>query len=159
MTVKYIVCLHGQPIGGTDLAFARGHPLSRMGWFHPDANGERWIAGDPWKDVVGSWVHGFTLRREDGTSIPTESVGICDTERLLAFAREAELEEEWRGWQPRDEELERMIEEDLALLDAQADGDWEEDILPVAWVPDSEADANWPRYQIHVALFEPDIIP
>jgi hypothetical protein len=39
--VPYIVCSRGIPIGTTDLAFAHLGGAHRMGWFHPNAEGER----------------------------------------------------------------------------------------------------------------------
>ena len=39
--MPYIVCSRGIPIGTTDLAFVHLGGAHRMGWFHPNAEGER----------------------------------------------------------------------------------------------------------------------
>ena len=39
--VSYVVCSRGTPIGTTTLGFVRIRPLDRMGWFFPNAEGER----------------------------------------------------------------------------------------------------------------------
>lgn len=39
--MPYIVCSRGIPIGTTDLSFARLTGRDRMGWFHPNPDGER----------------------------------------------------------------------------------------------------------------------
>jgi hypothetical protein len=39
--VPYIVCSRGRPIGHTELEFVRVGGPTRVGWFHPNADGER----------------------------------------------------------------------------------------------------------------------
>jgi hypothetical protein len=41
---RYTVCSRGVPIGVTDLGMARVERMSRSGWFHPNAEGERVVA-------------------------------------------------------------------------------------------------------------------
>ena len=102
----------------------------------------------------------LTLRRPDGTTIPTTEIGIQDTERELAgwnelhakLAREA-AEEEW------EEELERDVAHDLELISWDDSDDVAEldDGVVDAWIPDDAF--THPRYQVHVMLAEARDIP
>lgn len=104
------------------------------------------------------------LRCADGSIVATESIGIDDTEQLLALAAdEDDRDVEW--WEDEDQEerplrfrldvqkdddLDADIEHDLALLD-----DWRRER---EWTPDDE-DVDLPRYQIFVTLTVPGSIP
>ena len=105
------------------------------------------------------------LRRDDGSIVPTEDIGIVDTHRLLELAaREEERapHEEWSDvgdflLEPneRDAELEASIEHDLEVLDemfGQSDGFRE-------WAIGAVEETVFPRYQIHVALYDDAAIP
>jgi hypothetical protein len=103
---------------------------------------------------------------EDGTLVPTESIGIQDTEQLLAMADPVatledengctpDEEEEWwlgdvKGWSP-DEPLDG--DSDAIWLDTDLDEILEERFLD-EWRPwtAEEEPSTFPRYQIYVLL-------
>lgn len=116
------------------------------------------------------------LRREDGTAIPTRSVGIRDVEALLVCYRdedsfEDELDgpfeldgsfgfdndpsEAWK-WSADDEAtaaLRKDIEHDPRLIDEWAEEEPENDgFTPVV-------EEALPRYQIFVLLSDPSAVP
>lgn len=120
----------------------------------------------------------LVLHREDGSVVPTEDVGIKDTEQLLALAEEAEARNEsslpWESDRMRARALEIELEEELAEEDdpdlpqevreagatADAEGIFsDEDDLAGPWTPEDEEPVSFPRYQIHVFLLEPNAIP
>jgi hypothetical protein len=104
------------------------------------------------------------LRREDGSVIPTEDIGVQDTHRLLELAREVEHDEvdDWSDvsdlfLEPSESErqLEEDIEHDLKVIEemfSQGDGfrDWAIGKLDVD---------EFPRYQILVQLFDDSAMP
>lgn len=108
----------------------------------------------------------LTLHREDGTLIPTETVGIQDTERLLSLINWTDL------W----EECDRLVETEVDAVDSSLyldatheiellPGDWEEfgdDDFEITsgedWQPDPEPDPN-ERYQVHILLSQENAIP
>lgn len=143
--VKYTVTRHGRPIGVTDLGFARFDDRSRAGWFVP--NGLSPVAAPlDWHGQVN-----FQLRCRDGSVVPTEWIGIQDTERLLALAAEEEEEaidtDQWFD-DHRTDEPEWM---------QTCEPDWTATERP-DWMPDVD-DADLPRYQILVRLAAPSAIP
>jgi hypothetical protein len=106
------------------------------------------------------------LHHADGTLVPTENVGIQDTEQLLALADLNPLSDDDEGWSPEDEEewspddIEGWTPDegldddfDAAWLDTNADtileGGLFDDVR--AWAPNEEP-TTFPRYQIHVML-------
>lgn len=107
----------------------------------------------------------LSLHHADGTPVPTEDVGIRDTERLLALAREdlarSGLDEPWSPDEPdADPELEVLLAE-LEGEDAEPfDGDGEMELFRLSgdgaaferleWEP--EPDPEFPRYQVQVFL-------
>jgi hypothetical protein len=143
--VKYTVTRHGRPIGVTDLGFARYDDSSRAGWFIPNE--------PPAGAAVLDW-HGqvnLELRYPDGSVVPTEWIGIQDTERLLALAAEEEEEaidaDQWFDDHGADEPEWMQTREP----------DWTATENP-DWIPDVD-DADLPRYQILVRLAAPSAIP
>ncbi|MEO5814979.1 MAG: hypothetical protein ABIT20_06835 [Gemmatimonadaceae bacterium] len=107
------------------------------------------------------------LRREDGSIIPTEDIGIQDTHRLLELAREAEREmdaecDEWGdvGDLFREpSESERQLEEDV-----QHDTELIEEMFPQSdgfrdWAIGKLDEDDFPRYQILVQLFDDSALP
>jgi hypothetical protein len=197
--VQYTVWSGDRQIGVTDLGFLYRERGSRTGWFYPSALGEplmleivsplighyvrhdrrgldeppeaddlaRYAAYEQACQRAASW--NLQLRREDGTLVPTESVGIRDVEALLAcYPDEETWEDELEGafdfdddpsdaWKRHGEdeataELRRSIEHDLELING-----WiEEKSANQQWVPD---DDSLPRYQIFVLLSDPTAIP
>ena len=97
----------------------------------------------------------LTLHRPDGSLVPTTSVGIQDTERLLALARWEDAipdADPWSadaGWDDALEDVQLAPEAQLELLDA---GDRQR------WTSDRESPA-FPRYQIHVVLADATAVP
>lgn len=141
----YTVSSGGRQIGVTDLAFERLPGRSRSGWFHPNAGLAEALHRVDSLDL--------TLHREDGSLVPTELVGIQDTEQLLDLGNRDDASS------PAEEEtldpvLEAAVEHDLRIIREQwgdeddwfADSEWDEIELWRGREPD------FPRYQIHVML-------
>lgn len=158
----------GRLIGETDLGFVRIFDQCWSGWFHPTVDGERLMpqivstlpamraylhrdAADPpasgtvrpevdrstlFADLAESFQHlqalGLELRREDGSVVPTADIGIQDTHQLLAMAKTEHDDEEWE------------------------DGD---DDLFDEWMAEELDETRFPRYQIHVRLLHPNVVP
>lgn len=119
------------------------------------------------------------LRREDGSLVPTESVGIRDVEALMACypddifddADEDELDEEYDF--DDDDPSEAWKRDSLAVDDDDEDTvflrELENDLIRVTewlenppesvseWEPDDEG--PMPRYQIFVLLSDPSAVP
>ena len=200
LRVQYTVWSGNRLIGTTDLGFRYREGDSRTGWFFPSATGDglmdeivdplighyfnrssRTASGPLSRDDftrlaqyekacerAAAWD--LRLRREDGSPIPTESVGIRDVEALLAcYPNDESFEEELdagfefdndpsEAWKrSADDEaaaaLRRDIEHDLQLID-----EWMED------EPESDeftqvAGEALPRYQIFVLLSDPSAVP
>ncbi|HKG95155.1 MAG TPA: hypothetical protein VKA84_24775 [Gemmatimonadaceae bacterium] len=115
----------------------------------------------------------LTLHHEDGSLIPTEDIGIQDTEQLLALANWDELDGEAQGAfdEPFDElddlfddGFDEMLGEYPAIaqeLDSDAaepfrDEAWDR-VRP--WTPADDQPAVFPRYQIHVRLVAGVVLP
>jgi hypothetical protein len=105
------------------------------------------------------------LRREDGTVIRTEDIGVVDTHRLLQLSRElpqCEQVEEWSDvgdllleQSETDRQLEEDIDHDVALIRewfGQSDGFRE-------WAIGEVDETQFPRYQIQVELSDDAAIP
>ena len=103
------------------------------------------------------------LRREDGSVVPTASIGIQDTHQLLALADEV-MAEEMARWDANDHFLE-IIEEVEREFPPSDDAEVVEQVLeglddPIGeWTPDELDESRFPRYQIHVELMHGDAIP
>jgi hypothetical protein len=139
ISVEYTVTHHGRPVGVTDLGFARFDDRHRAGWFFP--HGLSPAAGAVF-DCEGQF--NFELRHPDGSIVPTEWIGIQDTERLLKLAAEQQEEEleadQWFDCDCADEPDWMQTEEP----------DWTASDSP-DWLPDVD-DSDLPRYQILVRL-------
>ncbi|MEO8334868.1 MAG: hypothetical protein ABI664_07840 [bacterium] len=102
----------------------------------------------------------FQLHREDGSVVQTEDIGIIDTHRLTALAREIVDVEDAEDWSDvgdlllescmTDAPLEEDIDPDEAAIDdllAESDGFRE-------WAIGHLDEALFPRYQIQVAFVD-----
>ena len=102
------------------------------------------------------------LRGPDGEVIPTEDIFIQDNEYLLSLADKADEEELYKNtWDETtdlelDDELRASVEHDLEIM-FPSDGvdDWESG----DWVPESDEEPDFPRYQIHVRLINDSDVP
>ena len=192
--VLYTVWSGDRQIGVTDLGFRYREGDSRTGWFYPTSVGEPLMPEivDP---LIGHYVRrdgadpnqlassdaylrackrvaawDLRLRREDGSLVPTESVGIRDVEALLACYPDDETWEEeldcpfdfdddpseaWKraGEDERTAALRRDIEHDRKLIEEWMAELPEDDELA------SETDEALPRYQIFVLLSDPRAVP
>lgn len=110
----------------------------------------------------------LTLHHEDGTLIPTESVGIQDMQQLLELGRlddAGDADDELRGWSPEEDALDARIEEavghDLEIVEEmrrEREAEGEERDESAEWTPDDELPER-ERYQVHVILLDEDEIP
>ena len=111
---------------------------------HPSHAVERALPAGLEKALDDVEALALTLHREDGSLIPTESIGLQDTEELLVTAR---MTEEELGYDEQFDETEldpalrEDIEHDLAIL---AEMEFEED---EPWRGEPEP-TEWPRYQV-----------
>ncbi|MEX2179048.1 MAG: hypothetical protein WD801_10080 [Gemmatimonadaceae bacterium] len=87
------------------------------------------------------------LRGPDGSVIPTESIGLQDTEYLLALASEADPNDTWESdlEPPLDPELEAAIDHDERLIN-----EWFSQATVPEWEEDDAGPPAFPRYQIMV---------
>jgi hypothetical protein len=136
---EYTVTHHGHPVGVTDLRFARFDDRHRAGWFFPNCLSPAMAAAFDWHGQFN-----FQLRSPDGSIVPTEWIGIQDTERLLALAAEE-----------KEEALEIDLDFEGAWTDEPGwlragDPDWTATERP-DWMPDADC-TELPRYQILVRL-------
>jgi hypothetical protein len=105
------------------------------------------------------------LRRDDGSVIRTEDIGVVDTHRLIELSREprqCEHVEEWSDvgdllleQSESERQLEEDIDHDVALIRewfGQSDGFRE-------WAIGEVDETKFPRYQIQVELFDDAAIP
>lgn len=105
----------------------------------------------------------FELRREDGSVVPTASIGIKDTHQLLELADEA-MAEAMASWDADDDFLE-LIDELASEFPLASDAEVVEELLdgldePIGqWTPDELDESSFPRYQIHIELVSGDAIP
>jgi hypothetical protein len=143
--VEYTVTRDSRPIGVTHLSLTRFDDWIRAGWFFPSGMSPAVAAAFDWQCEFN-----FELRCPDGSIVPTEWIGIQDTERLIALG----------------------AEEDEEALDTDScfDNDWIDEpewtrprepdwtTERPEWMPDVEA-VDLPRYQILVRLAAPSAIP
>ena len=103
------------------------------------------------------------LRREDGSVVPTSSIGIQDTHQLLAFPEELMADDATTG--DADEDFLAFIDEVEREFPPLSDAEAVEQVLdslddPIAdWTPDELDESRVPRYQIHIELVRGDAIP
>lgn len=104
------------------------------------------------------------LRGPDGKVIPTEDIGVQDTEFLLALARESE-ETGLASSQEWDPEIDAILADDAVFDDGEDGNDvWDlDDEEPrELWkgYDDGEIEeGTFPRYQIQVQLLDEDAVP
>ena len=126
----------------------------RTGFFHPTELGVSLFTFQP----KSSWIdlRDLELRSAKGTVIPTEDIGIQDTERLMALYP---IEDEPEPLFPDEEdaELEASIAHNLELLD-QIEFDDELDFGASGDEPWQES-SPLPRYQIQVHLVDDASVP
>ena len=160
--MPYTLWSKGRLVGHTDFGYVASDDHMKMGWFHPTDVGERvmQVMTEPSRLICGfredmdieGIRHDLTaatdriealeleLRAPDGRVLTVKDIGINDTERLLALAAEAEMEDDLDFTTTLDDlneevmhDLEMLRFDDMETLGA--DTPWEED--PVH-----------PRYQI-----------
>ncbi len=179
--MRYTVTSGGVTIGETDLGFVRSAVGIRVGWFHPNADGERLLprllpplalrahldreawAGDRAASAHHCEASPLALHREDGSVVPTRSLGIQDMHALLAAAELEEARRETLPWSPEHEQDADVDDEPLAIhlgddLDDEALLGGEPAPPDGEWAPDDEP-VEHPRYQIVVALVDDGAIP
>ena len=173
--MQYTVWSGERQIGATDLGFRYRRSGSRTGWFIPTADCERLMpeivvpligsyiqvrrsdrrapldrneiaqlaAYESACKRVAAW--NLTLRREDGSLVPTDSVAIQDVEALLACSGDV------------DDDVDGACDLDLygepAFDDDTSEG-WKRG--RDEWLPD---DNPLPRYQIWVLLADEAAVP
>ena len=149
LPVEYTVTRHSRPIGITGLGFTRFDDDHRAGWFFPDDLSP--AASAAFAAVDWQREFNFQIRRQDGSIVPTEWIGIQDTHWLLALAaEEQERALDTDPWHDDD-----RTDEPEWLQPAEPD--WTATERP-DWMPDVD-DADLPRYQILVRLAAPNAIP
>lgn len=109
------------------------------------------------------------LRREDGSVVPTEDIGIQDMEQLLALNPPEEVGDEGGPWEWEDDPFPPdsvRAEGDIPLGDdgEERPAEWPdfEEGEPGEWVPgplELPMPAAPPRYQIHVLLPPGEVLP
>jgi hypothetical protein len=154
LSVRYTVWSRDRLLGETDLGFVRCMEKLRAGFFHPTELAESLMTFDE----RSSWAQfdDIELRDADGALIPTEDIGIQDTERLLALYP-ADDDVEPLFPEDEDPELLASIQHDLELLEEHFEYDDSLDLSP-------SDDATWeesrfPRYQIQVTLVDDASVP
>lgn len=145
----YTVMCRSVRIGFTELGYTRYDESLRAGWFIPDSEAAVTEGLDPANLAY------LELRCPDGSIVPTELIGIQDTERLIA--------REPLNWCDSENETEDLMDDecwtDEADWDPQMDDDDDESDYDVPeWLTD-EDDVDLPRYQIFVELSVPNAIP
>ena len=97
----------------------------------------------------------LTLHREDGSLIPTESVGVKDMDQLIEMLHAGEFdsdldEADVDDWSAPPAELEDLDDTSGSSLD--------DDELR-AWTPADDEETEFPRYQVHVLLLKDHPLP
>jgi hypothetical protein len=97
----------------------------------------------------------LTLHREDGSLIPTESVGVKDMDQLLELARSGEFDADFDeadadDWAAPPTALEGLDDSSAMFLD-------EEELRP--WTPADDEESEFPRYQVHVTFMDDHPLP
>jgi len=100
----------------------------------------------------------LTLHHEDGTLVPTDMIGLQDTEQLLSLLNWNDVWDEDDG---SESAMDIFVSPDLEL----SSGEWREfgdDGFEITsgedWLPDTEPDPN-ERYQVHIQLSQANAIP
>lgn len=100
----------------------------------------------------------LTLHREDGSIVPTEVIGLQDTEQLQVMARMHLSDDEPALSYPDDDpdaqldaELREAIEHDVAEMLEAHDFDDDEPWRDQPW-RDAPPPTEWPRYQVQLRL-------
>lgn len=137
-----------------------------------DENGERVVR----PELIGSQLFAemaeafrrteeleLTLHRDDGSLVPTTSIGFQDTESLRSIGELQLADEPPPELDPElDEQLRREIEHDTAIIEEMFADEITGDDLAAArddeWMEDFEF-PTFPRYQIHVELADDSAIP
>jgi hypothetical protein len=143
--VEYAVTRDGARIGVTHLSFTRFDDSMRAGWFFPTGMSPAIAAAFDWQRQFK-----FELRYPDGSIVPTEWIGLQDTERLFALGAEEDEEAP---------DTESCFDDDWTdepdWIRAR-EPDWTTERPD--WMPDVEV-ADLPRHQILVRLSAPSAIP
>jgi hypothetical protein len=133
----------------------------------PEDREDRTVAGDvevraairqttEYADVAAAQSHSDSLELElhgpNGGIVPTEWIGIQDTEQLLRLADELEDDEDWLSQMEAEDDpaLAAAIEHDQRIIDEWFEFD--EHGNPRRFEFDEERQSAFPRYQIHVQL-------
>ena len=195
--MPYTISSRGRPIGTTSLGFVHLDDRFRMGWFYPNADGQRLMPkvaavhqalqacrrlhlraartrvltpadlgttteyAELAAAIAGVSALDLSLQLETGATVPTESIGLQDTEELLTMARldEEELvEPAWEADDPGGEELRALLE---AEVEAEAGEAWcaaDDSPHADAWMTEPEP-TDWSRYQVHVRLAPGIVLP
>ncbi len=94
----------------------------------------------------------LTLQRDDGSDVPTELIGIQDTEQLLRLAEETLDDEPYSADETFDEDVTWYADD---LLDLNVEFEARHIVSPLdllgRWSPEDEA-TEFPRFQVHVVL-------
>ena len=165
--MRSTVWSRGRLLGETDLGFIFRENGFRCGWLHPTVLGDRFMSAatgvapalrtvsiigpdataraDLLSAVDQEEALELQLRGPAGAVIATESIDIVDTQHLLSIA-EGDLRE--NAVDPEQEaEIETLLEE------------WGADRDPVNLQLSSDAETEFPRYQIQVRLVDRDAVP
>lgn len=97
----------------------------------------------------------LTLHREDGSLVPTESVGVKDMDQLIEMLHSGEFdsdldEAEADDWTSASPELEDLDDASEMFLDDEG---------LRAWTPEDDEETEFPRYQVHVLLAKDHPLP
>jgi hypothetical protein len=170
LTEQYTLWSRGRMIGVTDLGFMYHEDGLRCGWLRPNELGERLLPAATGvapamraEFMIGpdSTLHAdilaaldaehaleLELRGPSGDRIPTEDIGIRDTHYLLSIPQNDRPDEELGELTP---EQQAEIDEWVAEIKAEHP-EWLSE-------PETEAEVEFPRYQIQVRLVDHDAIP
>lgn len=108
----------------------------------------------------------LTLHHEDGTLIPTEMIGLQDTEQLLSLTNWNDMWDECdRSPENEDDDSDSSVDFDVAHDRELLSGDWQEfgdDDFEITsgedWLPDAAPHPD-ERYQVHILLGQENAIP
>jgi hypothetical protein len=163
---------HPTPEGEKLMPFATGVPAALYAWglqyrHRADATGssKRGIMDRSTEsaDLEAAMQHAesleLELRRDDGTVVPTDDIGIRDMDELMVRfgpdADETDVEDLFLDTSESDAELEESVRHDAELI---LEGFAENDSYR-QWSPADLEATKFPRYQIQVALLDDDAIP
>lgn len=161
-------------LGAVLPATLAAHPKLGRSHGNPAAARRGFARSTEWADLAEA-LHrvdelDLELRRADGSIVPTESIGIQDTQSLLELAEAdaAGFDLEW--WQHHEAtepplELETAVDDEAGgYADDSFDADSGREFLDDLWTEDDDwsaesDDIEPPRYQILVMLSRPGVIP